>query len=197
MQYKISLVGIAPIIMHCGLRGLETRSSISLEIKEISKKRGSNRTETDDQRLAELECQRSFWLDPKGKVEIPARVIRANIETGARKLKQGPQVREGLVVTGTEFNYDTELYGTTLEELGKSAQFTTAVVVQRNRILRTRGMFKDWSVIVFVDTDPELVDKIQLSQWLDIGGRRIGLGDWRPEKSGNYGRFEVESITEI
>ena len=25
-------------------------------------------------------------------------------------------------------------------------------------------------------------------------GRRIGLGDWRPEKSGVFGRFDVEDV---
>ena len=92
------------------------------------------------------------------------------------------------------FDYDRERYGVTVEELGKSAQFTKPVVVQRNRILRTRAKFDDWSCTFHLDTDPELVDRLQLETWLEIGGRRIGLGDWRPEKSGNFGRFEVMSV---
>ena len=47
------------------------------------------------------------------------------------------------------------------------------------------------------DVDEELVDKAQLTAWLALGGRRIGLGDWRPEKSGFYGRFDVEDVTEL
>ena len=40
-------------------------------------------------------------------------------------------------------------------------------------------------------------DKLHLEKWLDIGGQRIGLGDWRPGKSGgDYGRFELVSIEE-
>ena len=91
----------------------------------------------------------------------------------------------------TSFDYDREALGETVEELGRRAQFTVGVVVQRNRILRTRAKFDEWSCVVAVDCDDELVDKEQLEAWLDIAGRRIGLGDWRPEKSGTYGRFEA------
>ena len=70
----------------------------------------------------------------------------------------------------------------------------SGLVVQRSRILRTRAKFDEWGVRFIVEVDQELVDKAQLSAWLDIAGRRIGLGDWRPEKSGHYGRFQLEAI---
>ena len=194
MRYRIKLKGISPIIMHNGAAGLDTRSPANLEKAEIARKKGSNRTESDDARLRELECQISLWLDASGAPTIPHGAIRAAIETGARKLKQGPQVREGMIVTEIEeFSYDKNL-GTTAEELGKTAQFTVGVVVQRNRILRTRAKFDEWGVSFIVEVDDELVDANQLEAWLDIAGRRIGLGDWRPEKSGIYGRFETEGI---
>ena len=56
--------------------------------------------------------------------------------------------------------------------------------------MRTRPLFEPpWAAEFRVDYDPDLVDKSLLENWLDIAGRRIGLGDWRPEKSGMYGRF--------
>ena len=70
--------------------------------------------------------------------------------------------------------------------------------MSRQRILRTRAMFKcPWSVVGVADVDPELVDKDKLTAWLALCGRRVGLGDWRPEKSGYYGRFDVEEVTEL
>ena len=197
MRYRLTIRGISPLIMHNGAAGLDTRSAANIEKASIAKKRGSNRTEADDLRLRELECQTSFWLDDGGAPTVPEAALRAVIETGARKLKQGPQVREGLLVEQVEaFNYDKNL-GKTVDELGKSVQFTVGVVVQRARILRTRAKFDTWGVTFTVEVDDELVDKEQLASWLDIGGRRIGLGDWRPEKSGHYGRFEAESIEAI
>ena len=54
-----------------------------------------------------------------------------------------------------------------------------------------------WSVVGVADVDEELVDKAKLTAWLALGGRRIGLGDWRPEKSGVFGRFDVEEVIEL
>ena len=199
MRYQVTINGISPIIVHNGAAGLDTRSPAKLEISKITKKRGSNRSEADDLRLIELECQNSLYLDGDGKPTIPAAALRAMIETAARKLKQGPQVREGLIVESVDsFDYNVQRYGKTVEKIGKSAQFTVPVVVQRARVLRTRAMFElPWSITATLDVDDELVDKTQLESWLDIGGRRIGLCDWRPEKSGQYGRFDVKMISAL
>ena len=195
MFYNVKISGIRPIIMHSGA-GLDSKHPANIEKAELTRKKGSNRTDTDDARIAELECLLSLWLDHAGNPTIPAAAIRANIETGARKLKQGPQVREGLIVNEINgFGYDRSRYGETLEELGKTTQFRTRVVVQRQGILRTRAMFDTpWTCEYTLDCDDQLVDASQLEVWLDIAGRRIGLGDWRPEKSGDYGRYEVVSI---
>ena len=198
MEYEVKIRGIKPIIQHNGAAGLDTRSPANIEKAEIARKRGSNRTITDDERLRELECQISLYLDESGAPTIPEAAIRACIETAARKMKQGPQVREGLIVTDiVSFDYDKERYGVTADELGKTAQFTVPVKVGPARVERTRAKFDEWELTFRLDTDEELVDQSQLATWLDIAGRRIGLGDWRPEKSGTYGRFETVSIENV
>ncbi|MDE0170987.1 MAG: hypothetical protein OXS29_16015 [bacterium] len=194
MRYRIRVRGLSPIICHNGAAGLDTRSAANVEKAQIARKRGSDRTEADEVRLRELECYTSLYLDERGAPTLPAAAFRANIEAAARKLRQGPQVREGLIVEEVEaFDYDRSL-GTTGPELARNAQFTVGVRVRQSRLLRTRARFDEWAATFRVDTDPELVDQEQLLVWLDIGGRRLGVGDWRPEKSGLHGRFEVESI---
>ena len=195
MRYKATLNGISPILTHNGAAGLDTRSPAKLEIASIAKKRGSNRTESDDLRLIELECQNSLYLDDDGRPTLPASALRAALEAAARKTKQGGDVREGLLVESLTFKYDAKRYGETVEAIGKSAQFTVPVVVQRARILRTRAKFDcPWSITAVIDADDELVDKHKLTAWLDVAGRRIGLCDWRPQKSGTFGRFEPKSV---
>ena len=102
------------------------------------------------------------------------------------------------MIERVEFRYDVERYGETLEEVVKTAQFTAPVVVNAKRILRARAKFDcPWSLVGVADVDEELVDKTKLTAWLALGGRRIGLGDWRPEKSGVFGRFDVEGVIEL
>ena len=195
MMFNVEIRGVRPIIHHSG-EGLDHKHPANIEKTELARKRASNRTEADESRIAELECQLALWLDEEGRPTIPAAALRSCIETAARKLKQGPQVREGLTVSEVkEFFYDRDRYGDTLEELATSTQYRTGVVVQRQRVLRTRAKFDlPWGCRFVVDCDDELVDRQQLEAWLDIAGRRIGLGDWRPEKSGDYGRFETVGI---
>ena len=197
MLFNVEIRGIRPIIHHSGT-GLDPKHPANIEKAELTRKRGSNRTESDESRIAELECQLALWLDGNEKPTIPAAALRSCIETAARKLKQGPQVREGLIVSEVQdFFYDRERYGDTLAELATSTQYRVGVVVQRQRILRTRAMFDlPWGCRFILDCDDELVDQQQLEAWLDIAGRRIGLGDWRPEKSGDFGRFETVSIAQ-
>ena len=198
MRLGFTIAGVSPLIMHNGATGLDTRSALSREIAEIATKRGGNRTEVDDRRLRELECHRSLYLDDDKRPTLPGAALRALIEAAARKTKQGPLVREGLMIESVRFGYDVEHYGEDLEKLRTTAQFVVPVVVTRQRILRTRAKFDcPWSVVGVADVDPELVDKDKLTAWLALGGRRVGLGDWRPEKSGYYGRFDVEEVTEL
>ena len=194
MLYEANIVGVSPIIMRNGA-SVYSVTPASREKEEITAKRGRNRTESDKARLAELECQLSLWLTVDGRPTIPATAIQANLDEAARKLRQGQQVREGLVVTETHFDYDLDRYGTTIEELGQKTQFTTGVVVKGVRTPRTRAKFElPWSCSFTVDADDEQVDKEQLTNWLHIGGQRLGIGDWRPAKRGPYGRFRLESL---
>ena len=176
--------------MHSG-QVIGSRTDADIEKMEITRKKGSNRTESDEARLRELECFSSIWWTEEGDAPtIPETAVRSCIEAAARKIKQGTQVREGLIVIGTDFHYDVDRYGSSPGDLAKTAQYTVGVMIQRNRIARTRAKFDTpWSCDVLLDTDPDLIDRQQLDEWFDIAGRRIGLGDWRPEKSGVYGRF--------
>jgi hypothetical protein len=193
MRYRIEIEGVSPLIVHNGAAGLDTQSPENKELRNITSKRGQ-KSESDEARIRELECAKSLYIKDDDSPTIPESMIRACVENAARKSREGPNVREGFLVESVDaFDYDTSL-GTTKAELAKTIQFTVPVVVQRARILRTRGMFKQWGVVFTVDTDPELIDLSRLETWLNVAGRRIGLGDWRPQKSGQYGRFVTRAI---
>ena len=199
MYYRITIDGETPLIMHDGGKGIDTRSPENLEKKDLSRKKGNNRTAVEDARIAELETLTSFWTDERtGAPTIPASAIRRVMEDAARKLKEGPAVREGFLVHSiVAFDYDRERYGSTMAELGKTCQFSVGVVVQKSRLLRTRAKFDTpWSLTFLIEVDKELIDEDRLRTWLDIAGRRLGLGDWRPQKSGFYGRFNIGSLEE-
>ena len=193
MHYSLRLIGESSILHHNAASGLDAASEISRAIAELARKR--QRTDAEHARLRELECQRSLWLSDDGRPTVPPAALRACIEGAARRSKEGPAVRGGLVVHDTTFHFDAEVHGDTLEEWGRRCQHTVPVVVQRNRILRTRARFRSpWSLDARLFAAPDLIAPERLREWLDLAGERIGLGDWRPEKSGSHGRFRVDVL---
>jgi len=62
------------------------------------------------------------------------------------------------------------------------------------KIQRTRPIFRNWSLSLTGVLDTEILDFADLESVAKIAGQLIGLGDWRPEKGGSYGRFTAEVL---
>lgn len=60
-----------------------------------------------------------------------------------------------------------------------------------------RPMFTDWSMVVPVLYLDSMYSEEQVVQLLDIAGMTNGIGDWRPEKDGNFGMFRVREYTTV
>ncbi len=61
----------------------------------------------------------------------------------------------------------------------------------KGRIMRHRPRFDSWQAVLHLQIDEEVLPATLVHQLLEEGGRRIGIGDFRPEKGGPFGRFEV------
>ena len=121
--------------------------------------------------------------------------FRRMLEDAAKQTREGPKVRGGLVVLGDAvLDYDKQALGVTPKEIASRAQMTCGVVVQTKRIEATRACFPTWKAAFEVDTDDEQIDASDLERWIETGGRRIGIGSWRPQKSGAYGCFDLVSV---
>jgi len=68
----------------------------------------------------------------------------------------------------------------------------------KGRIMRHRPRFNvPWSLEFSVEVDPTLIDADTALQLLTEGGRRLGIGDYRPSSGGPFGRFAVVSWEEL
>jgi hypothetical protein len=59
------------------------------------------------------------------------------------------------------------------------------------RILRHRPMFDDWSLAFDMSIDTSIIDLKLSRQIIDDAGKRVGLGDFRPQTKGPFGKFVV------
>lgn len=60
-----------------------------------------------------------------------------------------------------------------------------------------RPRFDEWSMRVHFAMDTESLPETTYRSLIDIAGSRIGLGDFRPQRRGIFGRFRVDSWKSI
>ena len=61
----------------------------------------------------------------------------------------------------------------------------------KGRIPRRRPIFKNWSLKFTIEYDEDEISAETIKEILDYAGRRVGIGDFRPENGGPFGRFMV------
>lgn len=181
-NYK--LTGVSPLILHNGDLANPLNPIVKSQ-KKISGKRG--KTEADLEELARLEFHGSLYTNGNGEIVLPAEVIEATINGGARKFKEGLVAKSGMVI----MNHSKLIFDGPQDpvEMWKDGRFTfqKMVVVSRARILRTRPKFDDWSVEIEVTFEDTVCEESQIYKWIVKAGELVGCCDWRPR----YGRFSA------
>lgn len=57
--------------------------------------------------------------------------------------------------------------------------------------IRFRGEFKIWRAVLPVAYNAAALSVEQITNLFNIAGFGVGVGEWRPERNGSYGRFHV------
>lgn len=63
--------------------------------------------------------------------------------------------------------------------------------------LRYRGQFDPWGVLLRVEVNTAVLSPEQLVNLFALAGFAVGVGEWRPERDGGYGRFRIGSSGEL
>lgn len=59
------------------------------------------------------------------------------------------------------------------------------------RFLAYRPMFNDWRLTFSMSVDTDVIGVKLMREIVDTAGKRIGLGDFRPDRKGPFGKFVV------
>lgn len=63
--------------------------------------------------------------------------------------------------------------------------------------IRFRPEFEDWSMKLTIRYDTKILSPSQIANLFNQAGFSVGLGEWRPERGGDHGMFEVASTQEV
>jgi len=144
----------------------------------------------------EKEALKKLYRDNEGNIYQPSNhVERALMEAGKKIRVKG----KGKATFSKLFGSMVSVEPFELVHENQDFEIHKQLVVipsTKGRVMRYRPMLKDWVLKFFVVAEDEIpMDAIKES--LEIAGRYSGLGDWRPEKKGKYGKFQVTSFHEV
>lgn len=140
---------------------------------------------------AEVEAEIGTYRNGEGELVLPCIMFRQAIVNAGKGRKIGKTFATTLL-KGTVFDPDRHALlvdPQTGELLSEYAIDERPVVIGKNRVLRARPRYEAWACDVALDYDEEAVTPDVLVEMLNIAGTSIGVGDYRPEKGGWFGRF--------
>jgi len=187
---QIRFQGVSPLLCHNG-QTADPRNTYAKAMKAISGKR--KKTDADYDEMARLEWLAGLYRT-SDDIVIPDYVIESTMISGAKKSKRGPQAKCGLFFTehaSLHFVGKPDVItDDTLAEMFVSGDFThtIGVKVSMSKVMRTRPIFRNWSLTATAQYDPDVLNLRDVEEIAADAGKLVGLGDWRPK----HGRFEAE-----
>lgn len=191
-KITLKITGTSPILMHSD-RMANPLDPIKKRLSPITAKR--KKTDEDHEEIAHIEWEAGMYFDENVGPHLPGRMIKAALIQAAKKTKDGPKIKSGVVVMTDKA--PLQYAGPRkLDEMWKSKKFVDmrSVVVQRARLMRCRPIFPEWSVSVELIYDGSVVDRADIVRIAETAGALVGMGDYRPENGGDFGRFNVEVV---
>lgn len=143
-------------------------------------------------------CEKKLYLDEDGAYIIPQPNLMACIVNGGIFFKSGKRqittqktsLLYGLmVIEGSQIPIESD-------SGWKVDTRPVRIPSTGGRILAHRPCFDDWKLRFVIEVDDEMPLDL-LRDIVDAAGKKIGLGDFRPQTKGPYGRFVVTEWKQV
>lgn len=155
----------------------------------IRDKHAGKKTKTRDIRDPEAEGTGAMYRTDKGQPGVPAMAIKSAIISAAHK----DIGIEKTLVKKSLFIICNDSKNILPMECDEPVITEDPVRVgQGSTDLRYRPYFHRWAVDILFEIDAELLQVEDLLNLIDRAGFGVGIGEWRPEKGGEFGRFQVD-----
>lgn len=168
-----NLIGDSPLIVHAWSEKAK-RQMLDKQMKKATKAKDAKDPEAD--------YQACFYYTESGAYGFPAIGVKAAMVSACRFVDAKMTVMRGA------FHIDCEM----LEVIGDPRPREDMVRVGMGTAdIRYRPEFVEWRIPVTIKFNASVIAVDQLANLLNAAGFGVGIGEWRPEKNGSYGRFHV------
>jgi hypothetical protein len=175
-KIKIEITGVSPLLQH------------RFPVEESEAKIKNKKSMQDD-------VERSLYRHPDGTIYQPAIHLICSLKKAGAKFKipgQGKLTYKNLIGSGAII-----IWPDAIPHKHQSFEIDARPVVvpaTRGRVVRKRPVFKNWAFEFDLEYDEDEISSATLRELLDYAGKRVGIGDFRPERGGPFGRFMVSEF---
>ena len=178
-QVKLKVTGLTPLIQN------KMKETIIQQMEDVraGKAKKSTRTSEDPKK----EYIKSAYKQDDGSFGFPASAFKQCAVRAGKGL--------GLAMTDTRTLFfvlpnapDGECVSI---KSNKPILRKDPVNVKTGKDLRFRPEFRNWKAELLVKFDADRITIEQIANLLNHGGQTVGVGEWRPEKNGTFGTFQV------
>lgn len=155
----------------------------------------SKRKKTDEDHIAIARSEYMLGFYPGKAVVIPSTNLKSALVEGAKLHKLGSAFNRCIMILADMIPV-THSGPATKEKMWETPACVDcrSVKVGQARLMRYRPRLNDWRVQVDILFDETMIERAQILAAAENAGRYVGLGDYRPAKSGPFGRFTVTEI---
>lgn len=184
---EVPLIGDSPLITHAW-----SAKAKAMMAAKHQKKAAVGREAKDPWQEF---CAACYWLDgmPEKATEAQVEAARFGFPAVGFKSAAVDAVTSVTGMTKVQARQAFHIEGELIEILGPppSMREDIARVGMGVADLRYRPEFKPWGVVLTVKVNISAISVEQVVGLFDLAGFAVGVGDWRPQRNGPYGRFHV------
>jgi len=192
-RHKIYLIGTSPLIVHA----FPEKARKEMLGKQMKVAKGGR-----DARDPYAEYEAARYTLPDGRDGFPAIGFKAAAVTACTSLSDVTKVaaRQAFRVEGVPMKANGVIEGslvrTALVPLVASPPTIREDVVRlagvgRTPEMRYRPEYSDWGVVLDIILNPQVISFAQLASMFQAAGHGVGVGDYRPERDGDCGTFDI------
>ena len=198
-RHTLYLIGNAPLIVHA----FAEKSRKQMLDKQMKKAKGGR-----DARDPYAEVEAARYVLPDGRDGFPSVGFKNAAVTACTSISDVTKVaaRQAFRVEGLAMNSEGIIEGafvrTALVPLVAHPHTIREDVVRLSGVGRTAEMryrpeYSIWGVELDVVLNPQVVSIGQLASMFQAAGHGVGVGEFRPERNGDCGTFDVVSEKEF
>jgi len=179
--YKFKVTGLLPLLTH-NPASMSSGANGAVKAKKIPS--------------PEEEAAGGLYRDAEGNFGVPSMGFRSGLLCGLKGKKVG-KISAPMIFASSVFAVDdlSILIDPETEEPLRVYEIDKRrAIIQRNGVIRCRPRFPKWQCFLTLQIDADVLQAQQVEEHLNVAGQIIGVGDYRVERKGIFGKYMVELI---